>query len=300
MKKGLQLLLSSMLSLTMMISLSSASFAAGINNITQKQKELIMEKYQISQSFVNDLTDEQLREYLNNIDQLIGVEKKDEYYRFEYDVKDPKNPKRVGVTKTTKDQAMKFLSESASPLLSATGGCGIENGYDCYQTSWLKLETWVYKYSSTQGSVQSRFEWLKLSPTRTNEDIFAIGLNSNMSPIPGTETGVYKFDYYMPNGSIITGETRNLSNPKRDVGGYAYRIDLDDGVQSVNHRGWMAYKFAPNTSTLRVADAYSHYAHQDTAWSFSPSISIPFGGGIELSKEEQFMIVTGHSQRNPW
>lgn len=300
MKNGLKILLSSLVSLTFMLSVSSVGFADGDNNVTQSQKDLIMEKYKMSQAFVDDLSEEQLKEYMDNIDQLVGVEKKEEYYRYDYDMSDPLNPKRVNVEKTTKEVATLSLMQDSYPPLSRAASCGIKPGYDCYKTSWLKLETWVYKYGTNDGSVQARFEWLKQKPTRTDEDIFAIGLNANMSPTVGTEKGNYKFDYFMPNGSIITGETKILSNPRRGAGGYAYRINLDDGVQSVNHRGWMTYKFSPNLSTLIVADGYSHYAHQDQTWSISPSISIPAGGGLELSSEKEFMIVTGHAQRKPW
>ncbi|WP_156889476.1 hypothetical protein [Paenibacillus harenae] len=178
--------------------------------------------------------------------------------------------------------------------------CGTATSYDCIkETEWLKLETWVYRYGS-YGTVSSRFEWLKV-PSNTDIDVFAIGLNSNFSPTPGTESLSYKYDLCDPlSGVCTTFENPKSVADKRDGGGYAFKIDLNNNPYHRNHRGYMKYSFTPNVSNAIVADAYSHYAHQVRTFSINPSITMPLGGGLSLSYGNDFSYVHGHAQLKPW
>ncbi|MCR8843438.1 hypothetical protein NQ117_07060 [Paenibacillus sp. SC116] len=176
--------------------------------------------------------------------------------------------------------------------------CGTSNGAGCIKTSWLKLETWVYKYSNDTGSVQARFEWLN-KPYYTDEDVLAIGLNSNFSPTPGSETANYKFDRWNPIDRVFNTMTVTYSTATRDVGGYGFAINLGD-MHDINHRGYMSYQFSRRQKDVLLADAFAHYAHQESTFSFSPSFSIPWGGSLAIEQQSKFDIVKAHAQLKPW
>lgn len=176
--------------------------------------------------------------------------------------------------------------------ISGCGGGG-QTGYHCTQdTGFIKLETWITKTSSTGGKASARFEWLKI-PNYELTDIFAIGLNSYFSPVPGTESAVYKYDE-MATGKIIT---KNLTDTTRGDGGYGYRFKLmKHSLVDNHHRGYMEYQYIRNNTTALLADAFSSYAHQETSFSVdSPTFLIPVGGGLTLSQASKFSTMTGQA-----
>ncbi|PAF33257.1 hypothetical protein [Paenibacillus sp. 7516] len=277
--------------------------------ISSEQRQTIKEVYKLSDSMMNDLSDEDLREYLIDIDK-VKVEKKEQYFKYDYtstdnnvgtmskfNINSSDSPKPI-VTEVTKEEVYSSLTPEIS--IAATGSCGISNGYDCYsEVNFVKLETWITKTSSSGGKVSARFEWLKTTPFYQHEDVFAIGLNSNFSPVPGTEKGTLKKELWNNDTSSWYTVTENFATAtKRDTGGYGYIMDLKHIGR--NYRGYMEYQYKKNVTNVTLADAYSHYAHQERTFSITPSFNIPLGGGLSLNTATSFDIINGHAQFKPW
>ncbi|MCG7406805.1 hypothetical protein MH117_05185 [Paenibacillus sp. ACRRX] len=273
--------------------LSTSAFA-DISVSDDKMKEIILEKYSFSEDFVNDLSYEDLQKYYKNSYQILNSTKTETYIKFKYDMSEPKKPKEISQTKATKKEYELSLNQPAIQTR-----CGISSGYDCIQEGWVKLETYISKTSSDEGNVSARFQWLK-APYFKETDVLAIGLNSNFSPVPGTESASYTYE-------IWDGILRTISYgiaSKRDSGGYAYKIELLDnlsasfpfGRHSEIFRGYMQYDFIKISEDAKAVDAFSHYAHQETHKHLNVSISMPVGGGFSLSNQTKFDILTGHAQ----
>ncbi|MCR8843439.1 hypothetical protein NQ117_07065 [Paenibacillus sp. SC116] len=81
-------------------------------NITDAQKQEIIQKYQMSIEFVNDLSDAELQPYLDKMDSLVGVSKRDEYYRYDVDISDSNNVKSLGSKKVTFEEALNSVEIS--------------------------------------------------------------------------------------------------------------------------------------------------------------------------------------------
>ncbi len=263
-----------------------------------KMKEIILEKYMFSEDFVNDLSYEDLQKYYKNSYQILNSTKTETYFKFEYDMSDPEDPKEISQTKATKIEYELSLNQPAIQTKSS-------NGYDCIQENWLKLETYISKTSSTEGNVSARFHWLKVPRNERADDVFSIGLNSNFSPVPGSESAYFQYE---TKGKGET-TTKDLGTPatKRDIGGYAYIMDtwsllypyyprFGPTADEITTRGYMQYDFIANNSVATVIDAYSHYAHQIKGKYVSVSVSIPLGGSLSISSSEKFDIMTGHAQ----
>ncbi|RUT31793.1 hypothetical protein EJP77_10425 [Paenibacillus zeisoli] len=272
------------------------------NKVPDILKSKVKAKYQMSDEAINDLTPEQLKNKIVDIDS-VEVSKKEQYYRFSYDVTDPNHPKKINVAEVPKDEAYKQIeAQKNHNITTLTESCGISNGHDCVKEEWIQLETWVSRNAErTSGTVSSRFQWLT-PPYYTDQDVFSIGLNSNFSPTPGTESATYKYSYGV--GYEIGDTVENFSTPTvRGEGGYGYTIQLAHGggdYYVFNHRGYMEYKYSKNVTNPTLVDAFSTYAHQQVDWDVEPSFSIPLGGSLALQHSNDFDKVYGHAQFKPW
>ncbi|MFF2019077.1 hypothetical protein [Paenibacillus sp. NPDC058177] len=275
-------------------SAQSAVYADTQSPSEQEMKYAIQTSYQFSTNFVNDLTQNDLIYYYNNISELQDVSYKDNYYKIEYVpvndlnrtfITDPSSYKKV-VTEVSKEEAEIAAALQNSPIKP--------HGTTPVITSWLKLETTVEKYSSTEGGVSGRFEWLT-SPFFRGKDALAVGLNANSSSIPGTSSAVYKYMFYTDSGTLVSDEV-NYSKPDTDVAaGISYFMNLTKTSNSVYNAGYMKYRFKPNVSNLTVADAYSMYAHNESTLTINPSVSFPGGGSVSISPATKYDKVTGHA-----
>lgn len=288
------ILLGLLFSIILATSVQSAIFADTSSPTEQEMKDAVHESYHFSTNFVNDLTQNDLVEYFSNISNLQGVSYKDNYYKIEYIpvsdlssklIADPSNYKEV-VTEVSKEEAEQAVAQQNSQIKPY--------GTTTVTTSWLKLETTVEKYSSTEGGVSSRFEWLT-SPFFRGKDALALGLNANTSSIPGSSSAVYKYKFYTDSGTLVSDEV-NYTKPDTDLAaGISYFMNLTKTSNSVYNAGYMKYRFKPNVSNLTVADAYSMYAHNESTLTINPSVSFPGGGSVTISPSTKYDKVTGHS-----
>ncbi|MDT2259658.1 hypothetical protein P7H06_09195 [Paenibacillus larvae] len=244
-----------------------------------------METYSFSESFINDLTEADLKHFYDKKNEVTEVLKSEKYVEFVLDITDPKAPKKLATNETDYEG---FKKAASKPKLYGSY-CGNSMGYTCIDEGWVKLETWNYKYGST-GEVSARFEWQK-EPFYTLTDVLGIALNSNFSPIPGTESGVYKVDTY--EGATV--EKHFHTTHTSGSGGYGFRMELLGGSYYHNSRGYIKYGYAPNNSVATRSDAYAAYAHQETMWSVTPSFSFAPGIGISISNKEKFDFAYSHA-----
>lgn len=295
MKKG-KFISGVLLSLILTTSLSSATFAEERAIPTEMEmKEAVHENYQISESFVNDLSQKDLLDYYSEIPNLESVSYDEKYYKIEYTLKPASLSKQSildqesynkKVTETTKEEAEKavaLLGTSITPYGTTTT-----------TTSWLKLETSISKYTSNTGGASARFEWLT-SPLFRGTDALALGLNANSSVIPGSSSALYKYTFYTSSGNIVNDQI-DYTQPQTDSSaGISYNMSLTKTSNSLYNAGYMKFSFQPNVSTLTVADAYSLYAHAESALSVVPSVSFPGGGSVRVTPESKFDTVPGHA-----
>ncbi|GIP36460.1 hypothetical protein [Paenibacillus sp. J2TS4] len=278
--------------LTLCLTLITGGGIAKADNValTEQQKQEIIEGYQYNQKVIDLLPERELQKLHENLKRVDASSKDEKYIKIEYDFSDPDKPKATSKVATKQEYAEFLIMEEELSLMSDGRGCGNNPGYDCVigTPDWLKLETWITKYTDDTGMVSMRWEWLK-EPFYNLIDVMSIGLNSGWSPVPTTEYGIYK--YWVTTGWV---NTEWYTAHKRDVGGYAFKFDLDNTHRT--NEGYMRYDIVKNNSSSTVADAYSHYAHQERVWGIDPSITIPWGGGLTLSSQEDFDILQGHAQ----
>ncbi|MFB6367840.1 hypothetical protein ACFCP7_28190 [Paenibacillus elgii] len=261
--------------------------------LTKQQKNEIMNVYSYDQAVIDLLPEEKLKKLYNERNQILDVVKSEKYIKIDIDTSDPANPKELSVKDVPKQEyeAYKIKQATVPDVMPFSSTCGASGGYDCVKESWIKMETWISQTSSSNGMVSMRFEWLT-KPFFTRTDVMAIGLNSGFSPIPDTEYGIYK---HLGNYGWVNHEWTRAE--KRDAGGYGFKFDLDNTHNK--HQGYMSYNFTKNNSNAIVADAYSHYAHSQKIFSGDVSFAIPLGGSLQISKDD-FDVVQGHAQKNPW
>lgn len=159
--------------------------------------------------------------------------------------------------------------------------------YKTMTVSVSKKKTGVYTVTNT-------VDWKK-GALITKEDIIGIGINSNTSPIRGTEYGTQK--WYANRQGTLLGTINYSSNGSKwnRNGDYGLSANLKDGgigcVRCITHTISMKYDIAPNVSNVKLIDAYGHYAHQETQINVSPSFSISKGVlGISVSQQSKFTI----------
>lgn len=108
-----------------------------------------------------------------------------------------------------------------------------------------------------------------------------------------------KIEFWNTNAASWYTVTENFTTATiRGSGGYGYTMDLKNGGR--NHRGYMEFLYEKNVTNVTLADAFSHYAHQEKTFSITPSFTIPVGGGLSLNSATSFDIVDGHAQYKPW
>ncbi|MEK3863814.1 hypothetical protein MHH60_10000 [Paenibacillus sp. FSL H7-0716] len=287
------------LSILLVTSVPVVAFADENVSIPDTQmKQAVHEKYHISKNFVDDLSSKDLLGYFSNIPNLESASYDEKYYKIEYVPKsdllsiqsnlEPQNYTKT-VTETSKEEA-----ERAVALQNNYSSDITPFGTVTTTTSWLKLETSISKYTTNTGGASARFEWLT-SPFFRGTDALALGLNANSSVVPGSSSALYKYTFYTDSGNIVTDQI-DYTHPNTDASiGISYNMSLTKTSNSLYHAGYMKFTFQPNVSTLTVADAYSLYAHAESALSVAPSVSFPGGGSVRVSPESKFDTVPGHA-----
>ncbi|MEX3625864.1 hypothetical protein [Viridibacillus arvi] len=165
---------------------------------------------------------------------------------------------------------------------------------DYTTTSYKTMTVSVSKKKTGVYTVTNTVAWKK-GALITNEDIIGIGINSNTSPIRGTEYGTQK--WYANTQGTLLGTINYSSNGSKwnRNGDYGLSANLVNGgvgcVRCIRHTISMKYDIAPNVSNVKLIDAYGHYAHQEKKINIAPSFTISKGVlGISVSQEDHFTI----------
>lgn len=161
---------------------------------------------------------------------------------------------------------------------------------DSTSTSYKTMTTTITKLSTNNYRLKNSVTWSKL-PYIRYVDVTGVGINQTYwGPTPNTQYGKQNWKTYSYcNGTQSGSATYTTSSTKwkKGAGGYALKINLPndettggcaaDKVTSLS--SYMYYSVAPLTSTNRL-DAYGQYAHQESNYTLTPSISL---SGVSFS-----------------
>ncbi|MBT2639860.1 hypothetical protein [Bacillus sp. ISL-39] len=157
-------------------------------------------------------------------------------------------------------------------------------------TSYKTMTTSVVLLSGSTYRVKNSVTWDRM-PMYSYVDVTGVGINeAYWGPLPGTEYGKQNWKTWSYCNGYLNGSatyTKDSTKWKRGSGGYSLKINLPDDettggcaadrVEELS--SYMYYSVSPMTSTNRL-DAYGQYAHQESNYTLTPSISL---SGVEFS-----------------
>lgn len=191
----------------------------------------------------------------------------------------------TSVEEVSYEEFFKRLKLKDDDLTTFSDSDSTSTDYKTMTVSISKNKTDVYTVSNT-------VKWFS-APLNNKEDIIGIGINDNTSPIRGTEYGTQQW-YTGMSGQLLGTINYNSNSSKWNRNGdYGLVVDLVDGncIKCVDHKISMKYDISPNVSTVKLIDAYGHYAHQETKINVSPAFTISKGVlGLSVSQEDKFTI----------
>lgn len=160
------------------------------------------------------------------------------------------------------------------------------------KTAYKSMTTTIIRLSSKQFRVKNSVVWLKM-PANRKIDVLGIAVNSADWYPDGGEYG--KQSWRLSDGSY--GEANYSSSSsmwQRSTSGYALKNNLkDDEWNGITHKWvtnlshYMYFTVEARNSPTRI-DAYGHFAHQETQYQLTPSISFPGGGSVTVSPSDAF------------
>lgn len=161
-------------------------------------------------------------------------------------------------------------------------------------TSYKTMTVSLSKKKKNVYTVINTVDWTR-GALITKKDIIGIGINNNTSPIPGTEYGIQKWYYKYP-GSLIDSQKYTKKSTKWNRSAdYGLTVDLANGglgcIRCIKHKVSMKYDVTPNVGSVRIIDAYGHYAHQESKFTITPAFTISKGVlGISVSQQDDYVI----------
>ena len=157
-------------------------------------------------------------------------------------------------------------------------------------TSYKVMKTYLTKINKDKYQITNELKWSKMPKNRKN-DVIAVGINSQTSPIPGTESA--KQTWSTLSGASKGSATYTKNSPKweRSSGGYGLWFKLKSNRTAKapwrNLKMYMEYQIRPNNSNVTYIDAYGDFRHQETVKNIEPSFSIGAGGvGISFAASQ--------------
>ncbi|EGD45759.1 hypothetical protein Cpap_0126 [Ruminiclostridium papyrosolvens DSM 2782] len=214
------------------------------------------------------------------------------------------------VTELTKEQCLyevqeynKKNSQSQYVTNSPTGGTfttmGIyDSGLD-YETDtdgWITMNLLVTHVSGTKYKLSAQWTWLTV-PDYTQTDVIGLGHDDGLTKTNDPIYSYFKDDWKNGWQSVSSGTDTNTTPEKslNDSGGavvsyklYSHDSTVNGGYWRENYRGYMSYYVNVNDTSRRYVSVYAKYAHQQTTWAISPSISWPLSIGFSVQSSEKF------------
>lgn len=163
-------------------------------------------------------------------------------------------------------------------------------------TSYKIMNTVIARLGVQNYRLKQSVAWSSM-PNNRKIDVTGIGLNTFWSPTSNSNYGEQKWTTYNHlDGKRPVTKTYGASSTSwsKGSGGYALRIDLPNdevgggaGATRVETlQNYIYYDVRP-IATNNKLDGYGHYAHQETTFTVSPSISLT-GLSLGLSPYKSF------------
>lgn len=158
-------------------------------------------------------------------------------------------------------------------------------------TSYKTMRTVLTKINKNKFQVTNNVRWNK-NPKHRKNDIIGVSINSNTSPIKGTEWARQTWGTLSGHKKGSATYTTKSNKWQRSGGGYGLYFKLKGGRAS-DGSPWrymtmyMEYQIKPNVSNLVTVDAFGDYRHQQKSTNITPSFSIGSDGvGISISASQ--------------
>lgn len=295
-------MLSIILSLTLIVSVSMASFAE--------------QKYTMSSKNINDinfikknynLTTEEILELSDGVfDKIKNLETKGTKESFKYykiinkealqfdtqnlniletpiynNTQDSKNYVFVEVSKQEFEKAEAQNEMEKSSFFDSNKDVRYKlNGSDVTKDhGWVKLRTLISyipsidEYLITNQTKYLKGSYITLSPKV--EFFSGIGVNNNMSIINKNVHAIFKYDFTSPLGSGSENQTKDEAD-KTNSDGYGFKFSLPQAPDFYVSDVYMSCSVfaAENVSNLQIADAWGHFSYTKGSINLDASLGI--------------------------
>jgi len=255
----------------------------------------ILDKLQIPESTSPGVVQELLKVFRGvPIDQIQPGNSIETYYEVNEASQNELGSSRPAMIEISQSEGEKIFSgKSIQPFGSDPGPT----------TNWVKFThssfTWV---GQPNISHTVSFEWKK-EPAYKQQDVIAITVSSNMTPMPDSEFFDYSYEKYVSGSWQLVSSRQNRAERNAGGGGYGFTFQVGNpkdlsghDIATRNHKG-SAYLQVNKTEIPGVManrSGYGHYAHQQSIIGISPSYSLPSGGGFSINNTVSFDKVTTH------
>ncbi|ACL74571.1 hypothetical protein [Ruminiclostridium cellulolyticum] len=313
MKERANLLIRNLVLVVISIILTSTIVFAQTETNSLEQAKDNMRTLGFSEKIINDLSDNEIMEYLN----AKLVSKTEEYYTYEYSstfnsVTKKNDVKLVKRQKVSKEDAYKIAEkENGENLQSkvdiltkvndpdAITTFGFNNSYNSNTISTLKLQVWATYISGTTYKIATQFDWLT-HPSQCYYDMLALSNDGKSTKQQNTssffvKSDIYKKDIY-GNSTFYTTEnvvSTTTSPFKEEVTGVGYKYEVPtetygppissrEWYERQDLRGYLTYKISVPT-TKQSYGVLGSYGHETQSLTWSNSVGVSFPAGISFS-----------------
>lgn len=266
--------------------MSVGAFAATLNSnkILSASQKAQAKEYMLSiglnKNFVNNAPDSELSKYVNG--KKVSQTKK--YYRIEHSTNGV-DAKKIEISK---DECDKEIAQQKSNISIDS------DGSNSTSNSWMEMDLTATDDGDNVFTISNACTWLT-TPDERDNDVIGIGHDTNLTTKQNTSY-FYSQCYDHSTGGGYWKTSSSSSPLVQNAGGNAFKWALPDDSYNTSapwyydsFYAYMSYNVVVSSNSYSGdLSAYGDYEHQNTSYSFSPSISYPLGGSISVSSSNKY------------